>query len=124
MHVYVFQAGATASQQVAEILHASFQLLHPFITKDHVLGLSANLLLRAVRSSTYCIDACDSSGAYVVPGQDGAAKQLQLELKFLLNYHGLSSTDFEAVSAAAVDACGAILSCDSIMKWLSSMDLC
>ena len=110
---------------MAEILHASFQLLHPLITKDHVLDLSANLLARAVRSSADCIfNACDCQGASEGPGQDGAAKQLQLELKFLLNYHGLSSSDYKAVSAAAVDACGAIVSCDSILKWLNSMALC
>ena len=124
MHPCVFQAGHSASRQVAEILHASFQLLRPLITQGHVLGLSLNLLLRAVRSSTYSSDACDCSGTFVVPGQDGAAKQLQLKLKFLLSYHGLSSADFRAVSAAAVDACDAILTCDSIMKWLSSRDLC
>ena len=87
-------------------------------------NLSANLLTRAVRSSTYSINACDCQGAFVVPGQGGTAKQLQLELKFLLNYHGLSSADFEVDGAAAVDAFGAILPYDSIMKWLSSMNLC
>lgn len=90
------------------------------------MDLSANLLIRAVRTSTSCMNACNPQGAFVLPAQNGAAKQLQLKLKCLLNYHGLSSADSEAVSAAAVDTCSAVcpfLSCDSIMNWLSSMDL-
>lgn len=120
MHVYLKQVNLLHSKWQRSFTSAfsSCSLCH----KDNVMDLSANLLMRAVRTSTSCMNACNPQGAFVLPAQNGAAKQLQLKLKCLLNYHGLSSADFEAVSAAAV-VCP-LLSCDSIMNWLSSMDMC